>query len=230
MARHMPCRSGCPGGHTGYGAWYLGAIHWTSVHQAASLGNTAPLWGVFGAILFLGETPGWGVFLAVFLVILGAYFLVERTNWRERTRSVVGPMLALGAGLFWGLGETIPSKYCLTHGMSATTYQLIIIITAAFCWGLIGLTRSCFFRPLRLSKRGVLISILAAFTGAFLGWILWLSALALAPASVIAPTRGAITLFAFLFSIVLLRERPTARSAAGGLLIVAGILAVSIAA
>ena len=71
--------------------------------------------------------------------------------------------------------------------------------------------------------------LLAAAGGAFLGWTLWLSSLQRAPASVISPVRGSTLLFAFLYTLLFLRERPTLRAIAGAGCVLVGIVLVSLA-
>jgi len=73
------------------------------------------------------------------------------------------------------------------------------------------------------------IAVLTGFTNLFLGWILWLLALGRAPASIISPVRGLVVLFGFLASVLILKERPSRRSAIGVLLIIGGVMLVTIA-
>ncbi len=182
---------------------YMFAIKKSSAHKAASLANTAPFWGVVTAVLLLGERPKLTTFIAAILVALGAYFL-------------------------WGFAETVPAKYCLTHGMTPITYQLILVSTAAVSWGSVAGLRSKNHR-LQYPWRGLRIALFTSFTGFFLGWILWLSGLKLALASQLAPIRGgAMTLFAFILSILLIHERPSKHSFIGMLLILCGVFIVSI--
>jgi drug/metabolite transporter (DMT)-like permease len=61
----------------------------------------------------------------------------------------------------------------------------------------------------------------------FAAMLLWLTALERAPASLLSPTRGALTLFIFLLSVVVLREKPSRRSGFGVALVAAGIAIVS---
>jgi len=184
---------------------------------------------VVAAILILGEKPQLFIFIAAVLVVLGAYFLGGRqAATSSRESSLAGTLLALAAALAWGVAETVPTKYCLTHGMTPATYQLIAVVTAGLSWGLVALFYKGTKRPLRTSRRGLGIALITAFTSFFLGWILWLSGLRLAPASLLAPVHGSMTLFAFLFSIFLLHERPSSRSAIGVVLIFGGVFLVSI--
>jgi len=207
---------------------YFYAIKHSSAHEAASLANTAPFWGVVTAVLFLGEEPKLVVFVAAFLVVLGAYFLVTRRGSTSTDHSLWGTLPALGAGLLWGIAETVPAKYCLSQGMSPVSYQLIIVSTAAVCWNLVALFSKEHHFHLHYPLQDLGVAMFTAFTAFFLGWMLWLTGLEMAPASVLAPIRGSMTLFAFLFSIVLLRERPTSRSAVGVLLTFGGVFLVSI--
>lgn len=207
---------------------YFFAIKKSSAHETASLANTAPFWGVVTAVLFLGERPRPVVFIAALLVVSGAYFLVTRRVTPSTNHSLWGTLPALGAGVLWGVTETVPAKYCLNQGMSPVSYLLIMVSTAAVSWNLVALfTKNHHFR-FNYPWRDIGVAMLTAFTGFFLGWVLWLTGLQMAPASLLAPIRGSMTLFAFLLSIVLLRERPTRRSALGVFLTFGGVFLVSI--
>lgn len=207
---------------------YMFAIKRTEAHEAAALSNTAPFWGVATAVVFLGEPARPITFIAALLVVAGAYFLITPSRIGDRPRSLLGGMSALGAALLWGVAETGPAKYCLSHGMSPAAFQLILVGSATLAWWVLNLLtrprRRRYHRP-----AGVLIALFTAFTGFFLGWILWLSGLKLAEASLLTPIRGgAMTIFAFAVSVSLLRERPSRRAFAGAALASAGIVLVSV--
>jgi len=207
---------------------YMKALKNTPAYEAVPLANTAPFWGVIAAVLFLGETPRFVAFAAAVLVVLGAYFLVKRSDGASTRATTWGPWAALAAGVVWGIAEIAPVKYCLTHGMDPVTHQLMVIVGAGFGWGVYTLFRGKTGER-RFSRRGIGIAILTGFTNLFLGWILWLAALQRAPASLISPVRGSVALFGFVFSIVLLKERPSVRSAIGVLLVVGGVMLVTVA-
>jgi len=207
---------------------YLSALKKSPAHEALPLANTAPFWGVLAAVAFLGETPRFAAFAAAVLVVLGAYFLVKRSGGTSRRTTTWGPWMALAAGVVWGVAETVPVKYCLARGMDPVSSQLLVIGGAGFVWGVYTLFCG---KPGKASfpRRGIGIAVLTGFTNLFLGWILWLAALERAPASLLSPVRGSVALFGFLFSILLLKERPSVRSAIGVLLVVGGVVLVSIA-
>lgn len=206
---------------------YIVALKKSTVHQAATLANTAPFWGVATAVLFLGEKLQIATFLAAILVVFGAYFLITRRSPVSIEHSFLKLLPALGAGLLWGVAETVPAKYCLTHGVNPITYQLIIVSTAIISWSILVLVRKRKDR-LYYPWSGVKIALLTSFTGFFLGWIFWLYGLKFAPASMLAPIRGSLILFAFLFSILLLGEKPTKRSIIGVFLVFGGVFLVII--
>jgi drug/metabolite transporter (DMT)-like permease len=203
---------------------YMLALRRSPAHQAAPLSSTAPFWGVVTAVLFLGERPHPIVFVSALLVVLGAYLLGGHHQGETTDRPALGTLAALGAGVMWGVAETLPAKYCLAQGMTPITYQLIMVSTAALSWGLLAIWQR---HQLHWSSKGLRIACQSAFTGFFLGWLLWLSGLSLAPASVLAPVRGSTTVFSFLLSILLLRERPSPQAAAGLLFVSGGVFLAS---
>ena len=207
---------------------YLIAVKSSSAHEAASLANTAPFWGVVTAVLFLGERPRLIVFISAFLVVLGAYFLVTRRGDAAIDHSLWKTLPALGAGVLWGVAETVPAKYCLSQGMSPIFYQLVMVITAGVSWNLFAAVKGKSIIRMSYPWRDLGVALFTGFTGFFLGWILWLTGLKLAPASLLAPIRGSMTLFAFLLSMLILRERPSLRSAVGVSFTFSGVFLVSV--
>ena len=139
---------------------------------------------------------------------------------------LTGSMFGLLTGFLWGFAETIPSKLALDAGMSPAALLFVFaasgVVTIAM---LLPFLRKRF--PLRITRRGVGLTVLAGIGGAFLGWLLWLSALSLAPASVISPVRGSTLVFALLYAMVFLRERPGRRALLGAALVLGGVILVS---
>jgi drug/metabolite transporter (DMT)-like permease len=209
---------------TAGGFFYLLALERASTYQVTTLSNTAPLWGVFGAVLLLGEPLRWSAAAAAGLVILGSIFLVQRVEGEARHR-VTGALFALLTGVLWGVAETVPAKLALEQGLSPET--LLFLFACAGCVGAAALLP--FLRPripVRVETRGYLFVGLSGVVGAGVGWLLWLFSLERAPASVVAPVRGATLLFCLLYSVVFLRERPSPRSLVGVALAVGALLLV----
>jgi len=208
------------------GIFYLLAMERTSAHQTTTLSSTAPLWGVFGAVIVLGEPLLWEVVIAAILVIVGAVFLTERRR-DAKPKALLGAGFALITGILWGFAETVPAKLALQAGMSPETFLLVFALSGALgMFALLPILRPHI--PRRVERRGIIFVVLSAVGGAFLGWLLWLHALNLASASVISPVRGATLLFAFIYSVLFLKERPTPRAFIGIALVAVGVLLVSL--
>ena len=87
-------------------------------------------------------------------------------------------------------------------------------------------------RLLRIAPRyyrwsGLKYAIATSVTGLFLGLLLWYYALNQADASVLAPLRGSVVLFIFVWSLLFLNERPAGRAIFGAGLVAAGIAVVA---
>jgi transporter family protein len=207
------------------GFFYVMAMQRTPAHQTTTLASTAPVWGVTMAILILGEPLRWEIAVAAVLVVSGAYFLIgQRLSIRGR---LAGSLFGLLTGFLWGFAETVPSKLALQRGLSPAALLFLFSCSAVVTVALmIPLLRSRF--PRHISQRGIALTALAGIGGAFFGWMLWLSSLSLAPASLISPIRGSTLVFALVYSILFLRERLTKRAFFGILLVLAGVVLVSI--
>ncbi|MEW5825733.1 MAG: EamA family transporter [Candidatus Bipolaricaulota bacterium] len=210
------------------GLLYLMALERTSAYRATTLSNTAPLWGVFAAILFLGEAMRWQAVVAAILAVAGAAFLVERRDaQRGRGKGLAGTLYALATGVLWGVAETVPAKLALDRGLSSETLLLLFAASGALGAALL----LPFLRrrvPARFAPRGLGYIVLSGIVGAGVGWLLWLESLRRAAASSVAPVRGATLLFCLLFSVLFLRERPTPRALWGVLLAGASVALISL--
>lgn len=208
-------------------ALFYYAITHAPLHRASILSNTGPFWGVLSSVLVLGEPARLVAFVAALLIVGGTYFLIERKKDGEDTPNVLPLLAALGAGVLWGFTAAVPAKYCLDQGMNPMAYHVLFTSGAAVIWGVVILPRLV-QRTVKLTRRGILIALVSAFFGYFVGWILWLNALDLAPASLLSPISGTSVLFTVALSVVLLKERPSKRAIFGGILVFGGVVAVSL--
>lgn len=209
-------------------ALFMYAMKRVAAHKAGPLSNTAPLWGVIAATVWLREAPEVTTYIAALLVVAGSYVLASRQRIGEwKWTDSRGLLAALGAGFCWGIADTAIAKYCLTHGMNRATVHIAYMVSAAVCWVFVALLTGR-FRRVFYPWRGLRIALTTALTGMVAGMLLWFIALDLAPASVLAPTRGALTVFVLILSVVLLGERPTLRAGLGVTLIGAGVVLVAV--
>ena len=210
-------------------ALFMYAMKRVPAHKAGTLSNTAPLWGVIASVIWLREDPGLVTFIAAGLVVAGSFFMASREEEHAGPTLLRGALAALGAGFLWGISDTAIAKYCLIHGMTRPTLHLVFMLTAGICWGVLVVAKGR-WRPRYYPWSGMKFALGTAFSGMFAGMLLWLLALEMAPASVLSPTRGALTLFIFLLSVLVLKERPSRRAGWGVLLVGAGVAIVSFVA
>jgi len=207
-------------------ALFYYAISTGPLHRASILSNTNPFWAVVSAVVVLGEPARPVSFFAAVLVILGAYLMFERKG-DPSDRRILPILAALGAGALWGFASAVPTKYCLEGGMSPIAYQLLFAGSAGIWWGFAALP-GLIKRRIVFTRSGLSIALFSAFFGYFAGWILWLTALRSAPASLLSPISGTSVLFTVLMSVVFLRERLTVRTAIGGMFVFAAVILVSL--
>jgi drug/metabolite transporter (DMT)-like permease len=206
---------------------YMMAMQRSPAYQVTTLASTVPLWGVLGSILFLGEPLRWATLAAASAVVAGAFFLVGGRRKLIRV-GLSGSFFALATGVLWGIAETVPMKLALRMGM--TPGAMLVAYGAVALFGILCITpllRRVF--PRRVERRGYPFLLISALCGASIGWLLWINGLRFADASVLSPIRGSTMLFAFIYSVVFLKERPTWSAIAGAGLVFGGVLLVSVA-
>ncbi|MCK4570506.1 DMT family transporter [Candidatus Bipolaricaulota bacterium] len=204
---------------------YLIAMQHAPAYQITALASTAPLWGVLGAVVIVGEPFRWTAFVAALLVVAGAILLVDGD--RRQRSSLIGVVLAIAAGILWGVSETVPMKLATEMGITPAT-SIVLFAMAAIAGNTLAIPLLRKRVPKRVSRRGLAFAAISAISGAFLGWLFWLNGLRLAPASLLAPVRGSTLVFTFLFSVLFLRERPSKRAIGGVALVFGGVLLVSL--
>jgi len=203
---------------------YFYLLKKSAVHKILPIANSHPVWGVFAAILFLGEEVTLFIFASAVLVIIGAYFLVQKEQETGHWKRMVP--LALLVALMWG-AVIILNKFCLNEGMKVGTLLTIEVVSAAVACN-IAMGIHQIKASIKLDKKGMWLSFLSGFLGFFIGHILYLVALGIEKASVLAPINGAVILFGFLLSILLVRERPSKKAILGVVIIFIGVFLATI--
>ena len=191
------------------------------------IGNSDPLWASLLAILFLGEEARGIVFVSIAFVILGGFLLTwesgrsSRENWRG------GLALAAFVAFLWGISNPI-TKYCFEGGMSMAAVQLIRVTVAFLGCNALMLARRPSLKKRSIPSRALKVTLISGFLAFFLGFVLWLQALKMEPASVVSPFLGGKAVFGFLFCALILKEKFTKRAFLGLLSILLGLLLISI--
>jgi drug/metabolite transporter (DMT)-like permease len=208
-------------------AFFYFALENGSMHETNILAGTNPFWGALGVILILGEPAHWTSFFAASLIVAGTFFLAQRSKPSHRPRSLLPTLAALVAGVLWGVTVAVPGKYCMEQGMSPIAFQFLFTAAGAIGWTVIAAPQ-LIRRELRITRQGMRISLISAFTGFFLGWILWLLAMRITDASIMAPLNGLTMFFSVLLGAIFFREPVTRRITIGGTLMLAGVTVIGL--
>ena len=190
--------------------------------------GTGPLLTVFGAILLLGETPGL-VGVAGTMLIVGGVFVM---SWSGDLRTSGGATAAIGFALATGAMTatyTLWDKQGVDH-LSPVLYSYVLDLGRLFMLAPAVAAAGAGATKLRATweepaQRRAVIAIGILSPGAYL---LVLCALAIAPASYVAPAREISVLIGAMLGLRLLAESNPRRRMAGAALIVAGIIALTL--
>lgn len=214
---------------SGFFGWFVATTLFFNVlkrdaaYRVIPTGNAYPFWAILLGTLLLQEPLSSSIPLSASLVFLGTFLLAQRRRgdvggWR------FGVPLASLVAFLWGL-NAILNKFALEGGMTNYSLLSVRLVSAVACFWLAFLVRKQSFD---FSPRSIGLSALSGVIAFPIGSLLYVSALSFEKASVLAPITGATVLFGFLFSVLLLGERPTKKAVGGMLSILCGILIMSL--
>ncbi len=184
-------------------------------------GNAYPFWAILLSGLILHEEITFTIPISAVLVFSGIYLLARRKKDGENGWKY-GVYIASIVAFIWGFNAVF-NKFALNHGMGLSTLLLIRLFSATSMFWLASLTfwRDEFdFRP----KKSIGLSFLSAIISFPIGSVLYVFALTMEKASVLAPVTGSTVMFGFVLSVIFLGEKPTKEAFIGVLLIFLGIL------
>jgi drug/metabolite transporter (DMT)-like permease len=186
--------------------------------------GTGPLLSSIGAVLLLGERPGVIGWCGIAAIVGGIFVATGARLHVRRARVSIGYGLATGATI---AAYTLWDK----HAVSALAIAPVLYEVGHYCVQIV------LMAPLVVSgaRRRALVPTWRAYRTELLGvavlsplgYILVLTALVVAPVSLVAPAREVSIVFGALLGARLFAEGDTRRRVAGALLIVAGIVALA---
>ena len=182
--------------------------------------GTGPLFAMVGAVVVLGERPGWVAVLGVLTVAIGVVTLLAGPALS--LRAAIGYALVTGAliGLY-SVWDGLSVRRVHAHPLVMMTLQTLVI---ALVTAPLAVRTPVELRRVATTHRAqtVAIGILSLFSYLFV-----LYALRLAPVSRVAPTRELSIVIATAFGVSKLGEASGSRRMLGSAAIVIGIFAVA---
>ena len=201
--------------------FYFNALHRMGVSRTVPVTSTYPLWAVLWAAVFLGRDVRPRVYLGALLIVL-AITLVKRAGDESRPDQL-GFLFAFLAPISWSVAITIMDW--LTGFFTPLTLAGLRMFFAAIGVSVFLPRHYRELRGMTLEEVGTLLA--AAFSGLFLGQLLFVYATRTVGSQVSAPVSAINPILTSLLAVLILGERPNARIWEGLVLAIAGTLLVS---
>ena len=202
---------------------YFHALQLGDVNKVTPVDKSSTIITMLLAMLFLGETPTWLTLVAMVLIAVGTYLMIERRSTSGRTTGKRWFLYAFGSALFAAL-TAIFGKVGMTEVESNLGTALRTVVVLVLAWAIVFARGQQKDIP-SIDGKSWLFLILSGFTtGA--SWLCYYGALhdEASRASVVVPIDKLSILVTILFSRVFLKERLSKKAFAGLVLLVGGTL------
>lgn len=202
---------------------YFHALQLGDVNKVTPVDKSSTIITMLLAMLFLGETPTWLTLVAMVLIAVGTYLMIERRSTSQQTTGKSWFLCAFGSALFAAL-TAIFGKVGMTEVESNLGTALRTVVVLVLAWAIVFARGQQKDIP-SIDGKSWLFLILSGFTtGA--SWLCYYGALhdEASRASVVAPIDKLSILVTILFSRVFLKERLSKKAFAGLVLLVGGTL------
>jgi drug/metabolite transporter (DMT)-like permease len=204
------------------GIWSI-ALSYTSAANATLLGNTAPLWVAFGAMLFFRERLNRNFWIGLFFAMSGAALIVG-TDFLLHPRLGVGDTIAIFTGFLYA-GYYLFTEFG-RRSIDAVTYIWMVGVSASLTLLLLNIFLG---NPLTgFSIQTWVIFIAAALISQLIGYLASSYTLGHLPASVVSVSMVGQPVMTAIIAIPLLGEIPSRVQILGGAIALTGIYLVNL--
>lgn len=208
-------------------AWFLATLllfyvlKRDAAHRIIPAGNSYPFWAILFSAMLLNERITLLIPISTVLVFGGTYLLSRRREGEGEGWKFGVPLASL-VGFIWGVNAVL-NKFSLDGGMSRSSLIWVRIVTAVSIYWMFFILRNGRRIP-EFDGRSLGLSALSGSIAFPLGSTCYIWALSMEEASALAPITGATVFFGFIFSVIILGEKPTRAAILGMLAILAGIV------
>ena len=190
--------------------------------HVALLAYTMPFWAVLLAWLILGDTPTARHWLGLTLAAGGLLCIIE--PWHAMG-SALSTSLAITGGLAWAAGTVLSKRLFRQHSPGVLNLTAWQMLAGGVGLGLVALVVPQ--RPLVWNRAFIGGLAYSAVLASALAWWLWSIVLQRLSTTVASVSSLGVPVLTVLLAWLLLHERPSTLEAAGIVLVLLGLLAVS---
>jgi len=214
---------------------YLVSLSRIGVARAVPITCVYPLFSLVWAVFLVGEPITWAVVLGAVVIVGGIWFLGQGTHASEvdtkKKSLVIGMIFALLTAIVWSISIAmmdiaVRETPDLDHALAINTMRVIAIAAFLFAASPL-LDRKLGF--LKVPKKTVMALVAGGIVALGLGWFFLAYSFVEIAQSRAVPISSTTPLFSTLASVFLLREKVTARTALGSIMIVVGIFLIFLA-
>jgi uncharacterized membrane protein len=214
---------------------YMVSLSRIGVARAVPITCVYPLFSLVWAVFFVGEPITWAVVLGAVVIVGGIWFLGQGTRASEvdtkKKSLVIGMIFALLTAIVWSISIAmmdiaVRETPDLDHALAINTMRVIAIAAFLFAASPL-LDRKLGF--LKVPKKTVVALVAGGVVALGLGWFFLAYSFVEIAQSRAVPISSTTPLFSTLASVFLLREKITARTAVGSMMIVVGIFLIFLA-
>jgi len=213
---------------------YMNSLEILGVARAVPITCTYPLFSLVWAYLFTGENITLPVVFGAVAIVLGIWLLTGEKKqsanaddgWKKLR--IKGFIIALATAIAWSVSISMINLAVKTTAGMEQAYAINTIRVLAVAIFLLFLVP---FRNVKhfikeMERKTVVMLLAGGLIAIGLGWFFLTTSFIYIPEAQAVPISSATPLFSALFGMVFLREKVTAKVAAGSAMIVAGIFLV----
>ena len=204
---------------------YFRALQIGNVNKVTPVDKSSTVLTMILAFIFLREDITWLKFLAMILIGIGTYMMIQKKETQEKKESKSWLIYALGSAVFASL-TSIMGKVGMQDINSNLGTAIRTIVVLIMAWIVVFVTgKQNTIKD--IDKKSWIFLVLSGFaTGG--SWLCYYRALQTGPASVVVPIDKLSILVTIAFSYIVFKENLSWKSGIGLILIVAGTLAMLI--
>jgi drug/metabolite transporter (DMT)-like permease len=195
------------------------------VARAGPLRGIEPLFGTAIAVIFLGEQPGWPVFVGTVLIV-GSLWLISGKQQGDTHWRLIDAMFPISAALISAISQSLRKQALTIFPDPIVAVAMVTTVSLVLLLGFVFVTQRT--PQLRLERAAFLFFLCAALVAAS-AQVANFMALGRGQLSVIIPLLNTTPLFTVFFSAIFLRHIETVnlRVVLGATLMVAGVVLIT---